>query len=470
MRSCLYIHLTNPTDAGKSSCPPSSLGTLISLASSAHCSFDDFLTLLTLLSALLSTSEFQQHLLTLDLLPQTLDLLERFYSLAVDPESQKQDAKLITYARNALVENIGDVSSQDSFLATYPLSGPLVARVRSWLRETDEEKVDLVVAACLVFGNVGRSDEVCGALAREYGVHKELFGIIRRTVNKYNNAVEEARKQMAAPAVEGGKKEGAGGGAVAVGVLHAATGVLKNLAIAKGNREILGPDGALDVVREMFAMEGVGVGQVWYSAAGLGRLVCVNCRESPPSPSPLDIVTHARGTAAGNVEILLLQQSPATETPLLADFLRIYAAAEELPTKTEIARTIAGVLRTLNSPPSAATYPELETALYKHAVARPLWDMILQDKWPVVRSEGLFALALMARGAAEEVWRGCGDAEETVLRALERKDLDNAVVLVAEVRKRLAGEVEDRVDELLAGLLRRRERGADVDLEVRAES
>lgn len=165
--------------------------------------------------------------------------------------------------------------------------------------------------------------------------------------------------------------------------------------------------------------------------------------------------------------LLPLQRSPATEPPLLAEFLRIYAAAEELPTKTEIARTIAGVLRTLNSSPTAA-YPELETALYKHSIARPLWDMVLQDKWPVVRSEGLFALALMARGAAEEVWRGCGEAEEKVLRALEEKDLDNGVILVAEVKKRLEGEVEDRVDELLAGLLQKREQGAKADLEVRA--
>lgn len=179
------------------------------------------------------------------------------------------------------MENIGDVSDHGSFLAAYPLSSPLMARARSWLNETDEEKVDMVVTGCLILGNVGRSDEVCGALAREYGVHKELFGIIRRTVNRYNDAVEDARKKKGTPAAEGEKKESAGKGAVAVGVLHAATGVLKNLAIAKGNKEILGSDGALDLVREMMGMEGVGVGQVWYSAAGFGRLVCNNCRESP---------------------------------------------------------------------------------------------------------------------------------------------------------------------------------------------
>lgn len=160
---------------------------------------------------------------------------------------------------------------------------------------------------------------------------------------------------------------------------------------------------------------------------------------------------------------LLLQPSPKTETPILAELLRIYSVAEELPTKTEIARTIAGVLRTLNSNPASTSAPtDLETTLYTHPIARPLWDMILQDKWPVVRSEGLFALALMARGAAEEVWRECGEAEEKVLRGLENKDLDNGIILVAEVKKGLVGEVEDRVKELLVGLAEKKEKGVNV--------
>lgn len=113
-------------------------------------------------------------------------------------------------------------------------------------------------------------------------MHKELFDIILHTVRKYKSAVEEARRKKEEEEA-GEKKEGSGKGAVAVGVLHAATGVLKNFAIAKGNKEVLGMDGALYVVRDMLSMDGVGVGQVWYSAVGLGRLVCVNCRESSPS-------------------------------------------------------------------------------------------------------------------------------------------------------------------------------------------
>lgn len=266
-------------DEGKSSCDPSSLQTLHRLSASPYCTFDDYLSLLTILSALLSSSTFQTHLITLDLLPQTLDLLERSYTI-MPPSAVKQDEKLICYARNALIENIGDVSAQEGFLVTYPLNSPLISRVTSWLDVTDETKVDFIVTACLILGNVGRSDEVCGSLVRDLGVHEALLRIIKHTVKRYNDAVEEVKKRRGdpVPAPEG-EKSGAGTGAVAVGVLHTATGVLKNLAIAKGNKEVLGGAGALDVIQEMLSMEGVGVGQVWYSAVGFGRLVCINCRK-----------------------------------------------------------------------------------------------------------------------------------------------------------------------------------------------
>lgn len=82
--------------------------------------------------------------------------------------------------------------------------------------------------------------------------------------------------------------------------------------------------------------------------------------------------------------------------------------------------------------------------------------MIIQDKWPIVRSEGLFALVLMARGATEDVWKECKEEEEKVLRSLQGKDLDNAIILVADITKRLGDRTEDRLGELLAAVLEAR--------------
>ncbi|KAH0607658.1 uncharacterized protein H6S33_002692 [Morchella sextelata] len=429
-------------DAGKEACPPSALKTFLSLATSPLCSFDDQLSLSTLISSLLTSSEFQTTLISSDLFPQTLDLFEKSLT-PPESDSEKQDAKLIAHARKALLENIGDLSSHNDFRDAYPLSSPVIARVRGWLNETDDEKIDLTVAACLILGNVGRSDEVCSSLVQEYEVHKDLFGIIRRTIKKYNDAKAAAlaKKEKAVPVPEGEEKPGAGQGAVAVGVLHAATGVLKNLAIAKTNKAALGSAGVFDLIWDMLSMEGVGVGQVWYSAVGLGRLVCVNCIE--------------------NVTLALQPSPERDEKTILTRCLEIYNTAEELPTRTEIARTIVAMFRVLNASSTyTSTSPELEGKLYTHKIAAPLWGMITQDKWPVVRTEGLFGLVIMARGAAESVWMGCGVEEEKALKELKAQDLDNAIILMSEIKKNLGDDADDRVGELLSVLVEKK--GSDV--------
>ncbi|KAI5846488.1 armadillo-type protein [Morchella snyderi] len=429
-------------DAGKEACPPSTLKTFLSLAASPLCSFDDQLSLSTLISTLLASSEFQTTLISSDLFPQTLDLFEKSFT-PPESDSEKQDAKLIAHARKALLENIGDLSSHNDFRDAYPLSSPVIARVRGWLNETDDEKIDLTVAACLILGNIGRSDEVCGSLVQEYEVHKDLFGIVRRTIKKYNDAKAAAltKKEKAVPVSEGEEKPGAGQGAVAVGVLHAATGVLKNFAIAKTNKVALGSADVFDLIWDMLSMEGVGVGQVWYSAVGLGRLVCVDCIE--------------------NVTLALQPSPKRDEKTILTRCLEIYDTAEELPTRTEIARTIVAMFRVLNA---SSTYtsasPELEAKLYTHKITAPLWGMITQDKWPVVRTEGLFGLVIMARGAAESVWMGCGIEEEKALKELKAQDLDNAIILMSEIKKNLGDDADDRVGELLGVLVEKK--GSDV--------
>lgn len=428
-------------DAGKEACPPSTLKTFLSLAGSPLCSFDDQLSLSTLISSLLSSSEFQTTLISSDLFPQTLDLFEKSFT-PPKSDSETQDAKLIAHARKALLENIGDLSSHNDFRNAYPLSSPVIARVRGWLNETDDEKIDLTVAACLILGNIGRSDEVCSSFVREYEVHKDLFGIIRRTIKRYNDAKAAAlsREKKPVPVPEGGEPV-AGQGAVAVGVLHAATGVLKNLAIAKGNKVVLGSAGVFDLIWDMLSMEGVGVGQVWYSAVGLGRLVCVDCIE--------------------NVTLALQPSPERDEKTALSRFLEVYNTAEELPTRTEIARTIVAMFRVLNASSTyISTSPELEEKLYSHNIAPPLWNMITQDKWPVVRTEGLFGLVIMARGAAESVYKGCGEEEEKALKALKAQDLDNAIILMIEIKKNLGEGADVRIDELLGALTEKK--GTDV--------
>ena len=133
---------------------------------------------------------------------------------------------------------------------------------------------------------------------------------------------------------------------------------------------------------------------------------------------------------------------------LLNRFLDRYAAVEELPVKTEISRALAAVLRIIYADEPRQ---DLLTALLADArVEEALWDMVRQDKYPVVRSEGWFGLALLARSrpGAERVVVGLETEKELLRSVLEgtgMKDRDNVGVLVAEVKKNCGGDVAEEL-------------------------
>lgn len=186
---------------------------------------------------------------------------------------------------------MGEIADDPDFLPAYPIGKELMERVSSWL-ELRAGMEDLVVTACLIYGNVGQSDEVCIELVQA-GVHRLLLKVVddttakleesarlvRRAREKKKKEEREEEKEEEEEEVEGADDataaENLPTGAVSVRVIHAAVGVLKNLAIPAENKGQLVADGALRVVERMLRIEGIGVGQVWYSAVSLGRLTIV---------------------------------------------------------------------------------------------------------------------------------------------------------------------------------------------------
>jgi hypothetical protein len=125
--------------------------------------------------------------------------------------------------------------------------------------------------------------------------------------------------------------------------------------------------------------------------------------------------------------------------------MEIYTKASELPTKTEVGRAIVAILR------CNPTLPPTSTS----GIARPLWDMVLQDKWPVVRSEGLLGLALLARNedGRKGVWEEWGEKEMDVLETVQEKDLENAAGLVASTLKEVGDGEKEGIKKRAEGLL-----------------
>lgn len=424
-------------DAGKAETPETSIESLLRILELPETSFDNFLAVVTMIATLLSTPRFQKVILAKeDLLPRIFDLLEQTYTLANPTQREAKEISLVSYARGKLVEAIGDFAAHNEFLDIYSLEGPVMTRVRDWLKIVPG-KEELTVASCLVYGNIGRSDDVCYKIVNA-GVHLPMLEIIKDTVKIYEEsrpaALNQAKDSLAKKSEEEKGEEGGTvitppTGAMAVGVIHAAVGVLKNLAIPPQNKKLLVDSNAFDAVHQMLKMEGVGVGQVWYSAVGLGRLAVIGT------------VENARR----------IMESNSNEPSLLSLFLERYNEVEELPVKTEISRTIGAILRIVynQEEPNRSL---LDRLLTHSNLENVLWDMVKQDKYNVVRSEGWFALALMVRspeGASRLI-----DVldEELVKKTLEegvRQDRDNAGVFVIEMKNNVPEEKREVLNRLI---------------------
>ncbi|PWW73754.1 hypothetical protein C7212DRAFT_299602 [Tuber magnatum] len=400
------LELLVPHDTAKQAAPPTCIGPLLSKLSTHITPIDDRILLLTILTTLLTHLPLQLAILEQNQFPLFLQAFEMTHSLLFDPTLDITDRKRLFSAKSPLMDSIADISWKPMFLTTYPLSSAPIAKILTWLSASNEpHRYDKVIAACLVFGNVTQSAEVCRELIHTSALHRTLFSVIHRAVEGY----EQSKKELESlPAEVKLDSTGTGKGGIYLSLLHSAIGVLRNFSVPKSEKAILVDAGALDAILAVVGIEGVGVGQVWYSAVGLARLLCVDCVE--------------------NCKKVISPCGPGEDT-CLEKLLETYKKAEELPTKTEIARMIVSILRCLSS------LPQDTSAAYHSGLARPLWDIVLQDKWAVVRSEGLLGLALLAKGSgARELWQEWGDKEWEVVDKLDRRDLENVGVMIVNFR------------------------------------
>jgi hypothetical protein len=262
-----------------------------------------------------------------------------------------------------------------------------------------------------MLGNLARSDEVCTAMVQDLKIHEELISVLRR---------DNAR------------------GAV----LHSTLGFLKNLTIAgENNRLSLGAAGLIPAVSRLWGFESVP--QVQFAAASIVRQIIISSMENISRLlAPLEQETDSSENSQTYLSLLL----------------SLFNKTDSSPIKTEIGRTIASICRTL-SPKSRdgdQVASSLLDRLYNQheGIARPVGAMITQAQWPVVRSEGWFALALMATSHAgcvavsdclqhtevSEVLQktmsdDTSEGNEETNQAQVAKDRDNIVVLAQELLK-----------------------------------
>jgi hypothetical protein len=270
-----------------------------------------------------------------------------------------------------------------------------------------------------MLGNLARSDEVCKVMVRELKIHEELIAVLN------SNA------------------RGA--------VLHASLGFLKNLAIAGGNRLPLGEAKIFPAISRLWGYEAVP--QVQLAATSIARQLVISSVDNISRLLDPALVTSEEQGSDNNASDIDANQN------YLSLLLALFEKTDSTPIKIEIGRIVASLCRTLvpksksTEQDDARATPLLECLLTRHeGVALPLGTMVTQTQWPVIRSEGWFAFALMAStkvGSQAVVYclqkiNGFSLIEQT-LRAEEpssdsetdkvqrSKDQDNTIVLVQEV-------------------------------------
>jgi len=314
---------------------------------------DDFIALTNTAVAYLQHEKFQKALIAQGAVDTTLTVLvdsyTRFDSHPSIGEPDQDDAKALSQMRSNLNQVLSDVSALPEFKEVYPVVSPLTMSLRRWLLSP---QLQLQVCACIMLGNLARSDAACEEFVHTSRVHIPLISVLSEATDSQ--------------------------------LLHAVIGFLKNLALPLKNKEALGAAGLIDVMPRLWALDTLQ--QIQFSSISLARQLTIGTFEN---------VRKVCQRLSDDPD------SPANTRTYLSLLICLFERTDVAPVKMEISRLITSVCRVFTSYTgrSPEDMERIRIKFFKmHPdVGRPLSFMVSQDKWPVVRSEGWFVFALMAR-------------------------------------------------------------------------
>ena len=343
--------------------PIETVNTLLEASIRPGIDLDDAVSLTDAAILHLKYERFQRHLVESDGFPLVLKWLLRTYSEDVDlsieslPESNSfetthrdaEDEREIIRVRNALIQASAEVSSLSVFTSKYKsLESPTTHNLEKWLFAS---QTSLQQFSCITLGNLACSDEICCDMVSDSNISKGLFAILRSSSDS--------------------------------SLLHAALGYLRNLALPEDNKSALGAAGAIDILRRFWTSEPMP--QILHLAAAVIRQLV-----NGSLPNVRKLLTSLSSD----------KNSPAFSRTYLSLLLSTYEKSDEVAVKTEIARIITAVLRCIHG--QQTLQPARDELLFRlytlhPELTRPLAGMVIQAEFPVIRSEGWFGFALVAR-------------------------------------------------------------------------
>ncbi|KAL6892895.1 hypothetical protein HDV57DRAFT_483284 [Trichoderma longibrachiatum] len=367
---CKILALLVSQDGEADRASPKTVEVLLTLAMSppSRDDLDDFTSLVSVAGAYLANDRFQTALIQGPLMQLFLSTFyhahTHFNLLSIDDADSAASLKKL---HSSLLINLADITGNDLFTACYPLQSPIAQNLLAWLQGSN---LQLQTAACLALGNISRSDEATTSLVQAYSAHAPLVRLLS------NAEITDAQ------------------------LLHSALSFLKNLAIPVQNKPLLGDLLDVGCVPRFFTLDTSP--QVQFAAVSLTRLLLINC---PPNVARICAPLSADPA------------SPAHERSSVSGIISLYERSDAEPTRLEAARAVAAVCRMLHSSPVAPLLPDWDGPVEqdddgtpldeegrrrayfysKHDVARVLSFLIIQQKWPSLRSEAWFVFALMCR-------------------------------------------------------------------------
>ncbi|KAK6346462.1 hypothetical protein TWF730_010781 [Orbilia blumenaviensis] len=325
--------------------------TLLDLAIRPSTQFDILHLVLSCLSALHKeeyTKEFSldpslilNYLALVTRLRYWEDQLSQKSELVPDGVDRDDISRLIRSTRGSAITMISDISASEPFQNEYPVGSAVLDSVIQLLNSDDS---NLLTSAALILGNTAKDPGTCCALVREYQVHLSLVHILK----------EQSQ----------------------IGVLHAVGGALKNLIIGSPSiREPVVQAGIFDYCQKFY------LASVMIEVQHMG----------------LSLVRILVTKSSMNVDRLLLPSNGVPGASSMDQILDLYAKNTETPIRVEVGRIVVSILREAAKSQSVnSTRNSIQQRVIDLSprIIEPVVDMIVQEKWPVVASEGLFALAL----------------------------------------------------------------------------
>ncbi|KAL6875284.1 hypothetical protein J3F83DRAFT_730629 [Trichoderma novae-zelandiae] len=366
---CKILALLVSQEGEAARASPRTVEVLLTLAMSppSRDDLDDFISLVSVAGAYLANDSFQAALIQGPLMQLFLSTFyhahTHFDMLDIDDADSAASLKKL---HSSLLINLADITGNDLFTSCYPLQSPIAQSLLAWLQSSN---LQLQTAACLALGNISRSDEATTSLVQVYFAHAPLVRLLS------DPDITDAQ------------------------LLHSALSFLKNLAIPVQNKPLLGDLLDVSCVPRCFTLDTSP--QVQFAAVSLTRLLLINC---PPNVARICAPLSADPA------------SPAHERSSVSAIITLYERSDAEPTRLEAARAVAAMCRMLHSGPVAPLLPDWDGPVAeeesmprdeesrrrayfysKHDVARVLSFLIIQQKWPSLRSEAWFVFALMCR-------------------------------------------------------------------------